>query len=479
MFLGLDLGTSGVKGVIIDDAQHIVAEATAPLQVSRPHPAWSEQAPGDWIDAAQAVMGALRAKADLSRVAGIGLSGQMHGATLLDASDRVLRPCILWNDTRAAAEAAWLDSDPQFRAISGNIVFAGFTAPKLVWVARNEPDVLAHVTKVLLPKDYLRLWLTGEHVAEMSDAAGTSWLDTGARDWSDALLTRTGMSRAQMPRLIEGCAESGRLRPGLADTLGLPRDVPVAGGGGDNAATAIGMGVVRSGDAFVSLGTSGVLFAACDSYTPAPQTAVHTFAHALPGRWHQMGVILAATDALNWFAQLVGQDAASLTGALGPLQAPGRACFLPYLGGERTPLNDATIRGGFVGLEHATDRNAATRAVLEGVVHALRDCRDALAATGTSLESLIATGGGARSRYWLEAVATALETPVHLPQAGDFGAAYGAARLGMMAATGADEDMVRKPPIAHEILPNHALSAAFDEGFARFKAAQAATRGLT
>ena len=479
MYLGLDLGTSGLKGVIVDDAQRLLAEATAPLQVSRPHTGWSEQNPQDWIDAAKAVLEALSAKADFKRMAGIGLSGQMHGATLLDAADSVLRPCILWNDTRAAQEAAELDADPRFRKITGNIVFAGFTAPKLAWAARHEPATFSRVAKVLLPKDYLRLWLTGEHVAEMSDAAGTSWLNTEARDWSDALLDATGMTRANMPRLVEGSKVSGHLRASLADELGLPRNLPVAGGGGDNAATAIGMGVVRAGDAFVSLGTSGVLFAACDGYAPAPQTAVHTFAHALPGRWHQMGVILAATDALNWFARLAGQSANALTEALGSLQAPEDTCFLPYLGGERTPLNDATIRGAFVGLEHATDRDAVTRAVLEGVTFALRDCRDALAATGTELGSLIASGGGARSAYWLEAIATALNTPVHVPQSGDFGAAFGAARLGLMAATGAGAELVGKPPVEREIHPNPALSAAFDEGFARFKAAQAAIRGLT
>ena len=479
MYLGLDLGTSGLKGVIIDADQRVIAEATAPLQVSRPHPGWSEQDPADWVAAARAVLGYLRAQVNLSGVAGIGLSGQMHGATLLDGSDTVLRPCILWNDTRAAQEAAVLDADPRFHEITGNIVFPGFTAPKLVWVATHEAEIAAQVAKVLLPKDYLRLWLTGEHVAEMSDAAGTSWLDTGARDWSDALLAATGMRRDQMPRLVEGSGVSGSLRAGLAAEFGLRPGLPVAGGGGDNAATAIGLGVVRAGDAFVSLGTSGVLFAACDSYAPDAQTAVHTFAHALPARWHQMGVILAATDALNWLAGLTGQDAASLTSGLGPLQAPGKTTFLPYLGGERTPLNDAAIRGAFIGLEHATDRDAATRAVLEGVTFALQDCRDALAATGTEPGSLIASGGGARSDYWLEAIATALNTPVQVPQSGDFGAAFGAARLGMMAATGGGTELVTKPPIEREFQPNPALSAAFDDGYARFKAAQAAIRGLT
>ncbi len=479
MYIGLDLGTSALKGVVIDGAQRVVAEATAPLQVSRPAPGWSEQSPADWIAAAERVLDALAARTPMGEVAGIGLSGQMHGATLIDATGEVLRPCILWNDTRAHEEAVELDNDPMFRRITGNIVFPGFTAPKLAWVARHEPAIFERVARVLLPKDYLRLWLTGEAVAEMSDAAGTSWLDTGARDWSDDLLAATGLSRAQMPALVEGSAPSGELRDGLAARWGIPRGVIVAGGGGDNAATGVGMGVVRAGEAFVSLGTSGVLFAATDGYRPDPATAVHTFAHALPGTWHQMGVILAATDALNWFAALAGADAATLTGELGALKAPGRTLFLPYLGGERTPLNDAAIRGAFTGLEHATDRAAATRAVLEGVTFALRDCRDALAATGTRLDSVIATGGGARSDYWLAAIATALDVPVKLPVAGDFGAAFGAARLALMAETGAGAEAATPPQIARTIDPDPRLTAVFDDGHARFRAAQSAIKELT
>ena len=478
MYLGLDLGTSGLKAILIDADQTVVAEASAPLSVGRPQDGWSEQAPDDWIRAAERVLGALAGQG-LDRVAAIGLSGQMHGAVLLDAADDVLRPCILWNDTRAAAEAAALDADPRFRAISGNIVFPGFTAPKLVWVARHEPAIFERVAKVLLPKDYLRLWLTGEHVAEMSDAAGTSWFDTGARDWSDELLAASGMSRAQMPRLVEGSEISALLRPEIADRFGLPQRIPVAGGGGDNAASGVGVGVVRAGQAFVSLGTSGVLFAANDGYRPDPATAVHTFCHALPGTWHQMGVILAATDALNWFGRMAGAPAEVLTADLGPLTAPGKTLFLPYLGGERTPLNDAAIRGAFIGLEHATDRDAATRAVLEGVTFAIRDCRDALAATGTRIDSLLAVGGGSRSHLWCQMIATALDTPLRLPVAGDYGGAFGAARLALMAATGAGAEIATEPAISAEIEPVSALSDAFDEGHARYAAAQAAIRGLT
>ncbi len=478
MFIGLDLGTSGLKAILIDDAQRILAEATAPLTVQRPHEGWSEQIPADWITACETVLAKLSAHG-LSKVKGIGLSGHMHGATLIDAADQTLRPCILWNDTRSFAEAAALDANPIFRPLTGNIVFPGFTAPKLDWVRIHEPAIWARVAKVLLPKDYLRLWLTGEHVAEMSDAAGTAWLDTGKRDWSDDLLQATGLTRAQMPRLVEGSEPSGTLRPDLAARWGLPKGVVVAGGAGDNAAAGIGVGVVRAGQAFVSLGTSGVLFAANDGYQPDPGTAVHTFCHALPGTWHQMGVILAATDALNWYSTLTGQSAATLTGELGPLQAPSKTLFLPYLGGERTPLNDAAIRGAFLGLEHTTDRAAGTRAVLEGVTFAFRDSRDALAATGTKLEQVLAVGGGSKSDYWLQAIATALDVPLLLPAAGDFGGAYGAARLAIMAVTGAGAEIATMPPVARTIAPVAALKSAFDDGHARYVAARNALQSLS
>lgn len=478
MFIGLDLGTSGLKGILIAPDQRLVAEAQAPLSVSRPRDGWSEQDPADWITAAEAVLAALAAQADLSGVLGIGLSGQMHGATLLDKADVVLRPCILWNDTRAAAEAAVLDADPRFRAITGNIVFPGFTAPKLMWVRANEPKIWARIATVLLPKDYLRLWLTGEAVGEMSDAAGTSWLDTGKRDWSDDLLAATAMGRGHMPRLVEGSAVSGTVRDELAARWGLPRGVVVAGGGGDNAASGVGVGAVNAGDGFVSIGTSGVLFAASAAYQPAPETAVHTFCHALPDTWHQMGVILAAADALNWFAHVLGSPSAALTADLGPLQAPGRGLFLPYLGGERTPHNDADIRAAFLHLDHATDRAQMVRTVMEGVAHAFRDSFDALSATGTRIERLIAVGGGSNSDYWVRAIATALDLPIGLPVAGDFGGAFGAARLALMAATGAGAEVATPPQIARVIEPDRALVPAFGAAHARYRAAYAALKGL-
>lgn len=479
MYLGLDLGTSGIKALVLDDKQRVVDEAAAPLEVLRPHPGWSEQRPADWITAASAVMDDLARRGSLKDLKGIGLSGQMHGATLLDRSDNVLRNCILWNDTRAHAEAAELDANPIFRGKSGNIVFPGFTAPKILWVERNEPQIREKLAKVLLPKDYLRLWLTGSHISDLSDAAGTSWLEPGRRDWCNALLAACGLDRTHMPDLVEGSATSGTLRAEIAARWGLPGDVVVAGGGGDNAASAVGVGVVKSGQAFVSLGTSGVLFAASKAYSPDADSSVHTFCHALPKLWHQMGVILSATDSLNWYAGLTGQNPATLTSELGKLQAPGRAVFLPYLGGERTPHNDARVRGALIGLEHGTDRSAGTRAVLEGVSFALKDCHDALSATGTRIDSLVAVGGGSRSRHWLEMIATVLDQPVSVPEAGDFGAAFGAARLGLMAATGAGAEIATPPQLDATKDPNPALVPAFAEAHDRYRATYTALKDLS
>ena len=478
MYIGLDLGTSSLKAILIDDDQSILAEHAIPLTVSRPQDGWSEQDPSQWFAATDLAMKSLAAQTDLSAVRGIGLAGHMHGATLLDDADKVLRPCILWNDTRSADEASALDSDPQFRDLSGNIVFAGFTAPKTVWVKNNEPKNFAKLAKVLLPKDYLRLLLIGDHVAEMSDAAGTSWLDVAKRDWSDDLLNACDLDRSHMPRLVEGSQSSGTLLDALAQDWGLPKGVVVAGGGGDNAASAIGAGVVSKGDAFVSLGTSGVLFAASDAYQPDAASAVHTFCHALPDTWHQMGVILAATDALQWLSRLTGQSASDLTSDLGPLQAPARTLFLPYLGGERTPHNNPAMRGQFLHLDQATDAKEAARAVLEGVTFAFADCHDALRSTGTVIERALALGGGAKSDYWLSAIATTLNLPLMLPQAGDFGAALGAARLGMMAASGAGIEIATLPPIEKTIEPQSAHIAAFTDTHARYRAAYSALKDL-
>jgi xylulokinase len=483
MYLGIDLGTSGVKLLLIDGDQEVIGSASAHIDVSRPNPGWSEQDPADWIKATEEAIAGLKAKhpKEFAAVKGIGLSGHMHGATILGADDAVLRPCILWNDTRSYHEAAELDANPIFRKITGNIVFPGFTAPKLAWVRNNEPEIFAKVRKVLLPKDYLRLWLSGEHISEMSDSAGTSWLDTGKRQWSKPLLDATHLTEDHMPALMEGTDHAGTLRAELASRWGLPQGVVIAGGAGDNAASACGMGTVKAGHAFVSLGTSGVLFAANDSYLPNPESAVHAFCHALPNTWHQMGVILSATDSLNWLSSITGKSAAELTTELGEgLRKPTGVTFLPYLSGERTPHNDAIIRGSFTGLGHESDVAVLTQAVLEGVSFAFRDSLHALQAAGTQLTRVTAVGGGSRSHYWLKSIATALGIPVDIPADGDFGAAFGAARLGLIAAEKADpHDVLTAPRTAETIEPVAKLTAAYDEAYERYQALYPAIRGVS
>lgn len=480
-YLGIDLGTSGLRALLVDAQGAPIGAAERAYEARHPHKGWSEQDPADWVSALESVVEELRANypgfADLK---GIGVAGHMHGATLLDGDGEVLRPCILWNDTRSHEQAARLDATEGVRALSGNIVFPGFTAPKLEWVRENEPDVFDRVAKVLLPAAYLNFYLTGDAVADMSDSAGTSWLDVGKREWSDHLLEAGHMRREQMPRLVEGSEPAGQLRGDLAASWGLRGPVVVAGGAGDNAAAACGIGAMDEGQGFVSLGTSGVLLAARDGYRPAPETAVHTFCHAVPDRWYQMGVMLAATDSLNWLSKIVGKPPSELTKALGDdLSAPGTVRFLPYLSGERTPHNDAEIRGCFTGLAAETTKEDLTRAVLEGVAFGLRDSFEALASTGARMDQLIAIGGGSASRYWLRLIATVLGTPLRRPAAGEFGAALGAARLGMIAATGDNYDsIIATPDLQDQIDPEEDQISAFDAAYQAFRATYPAIKDV-
>lgn len=482
VFLGLDLGTSGLRALLVDDSGTVIGSAEAHYSVSHPHAGWSEQDPQHWLDAVAKTLEALRedhAEA-IGQLRGIGISGHMHGATLVDAAGDVLRPCILWNDTRSHVEAAKLDGAPQVRELSGNIVFPGFTAPKCMWVAAHEPQVFAQIDKVLLPKDYLSFWLTGQAVSEMSDAAGTSWLDVGARDWSEVLLNASGMRRDQMPALIEGSQIAGTVRDDRSAKLGLPKGVQVVGGGADNAAAACGVGALHEGQGFVSLGTSGVLLAARDSFAPMPASAVHTFCHAIPGTWYQMGVILAATDSLNWLSGVLEAPAGDLAMALGnQIGAPQEVRFLPYLSGERTPHNDSSIRGAFFGLDIGTDRAALTRSVMEGVSFALRDSLEALKLTGTKLDRVLAIGGGARSAYWVELLATILNLPIDLPAQGEFGAALGAARLAICGVTGADPQQVMTQPVIHKtIQPRQDVVVAYEAAYQKFHASYPVLKAL-
>lgn len=481
-YLGVDLGTSGLRALLVDEAGTPISTVERAYHTQTPHQGWSEQDPQLWIDALEGAVSEMRDSVpEFSDLKGIGVAGHMHGATVLDKHGDVLRPCILWNDTRAHVEAAELDKLAGMQSLSGNIVFPGFTAPKLEWLRKNEPEIYQKIAKVLLPAGYLNFYLTGDYVADMSDSAGTSWLDVQKRDWSPTLLAASHMQLDHMPRLVEGSQKAGGLREELRCKWGLEEPVVVAGGAGDNAAAACGVGALHEGQGFVSLGTSGVILTARDHCQPNPKMAVHTFCHAIPDHWYQMGVMLAATDSLNWLARVTDKTPAELTEALGTaLTPPGALHFLPYLSGERTPHNDAAIRGSFIGISAQTSRDDLTKAVLEGVAFGLKDSFEALVASGANIDSLIAIGGGARSDYWLKLIATVLNTPLHIPEQGEFGAALGAARLGLVASTGkAPSDVMTPPKIKRVIQPEQSLIKDFDVAYQGFRKAYPALKSLS
>ena len=459
--IGIDIGTSSAKVALVGDEDRVIATASRALEVSRPQPGFSEQDPQHWWAAVLACLDELKAAhgAELAQAEAIGLSGQMHGATLLDAKGEVLRPCILWNDGRSAAQCEQLTRDwPGLHAVTGNLAMPGFTAPKLMWVRHHEPEVFAKVAKVLLPKAYVRYRLCGEFVEEMSDASGTLWLDVGKRDWSDEALAATGMSRSQMPRLVEGNAVSGELSAELTRRWGFKRAPRIAGGAGDNAAGAVGLGAVHAGDAFVSLGTSGVLWATTAAFAPAPARAVHAFCHALPGTWHQMGVLLSAAASLAWWAEVTGRSETFLLGELDPNKASSACWFAPYLNGERTPHNDAAVRGGFAGLDSGSTRTDMTLAVLEGVAYAMRDAQQALESAGTTFTEADVIGGGARSVLWSQVMADVLGIPLHHVAESDIGCALGAARLARLA-SGAPLESLQRPKRVRTFEPRAERSA--------------------
>jgi xylulokinase len=472
MYLGIDIGTSGVKAIIMDGNGAVVEIASAPLSVSRPLDLWSEQDPADWWAATNSAVGSL----DLKRrraVQAIGLSGQMHGATLLGEDDRVLRPAILWNDGRSAGQCAALEAAlPNLGQITGNRAMPGFTSPKLQWVREHEPEIFAKVKTVLLPKDYVRLRMTGEKASDMSDSAGTLWMDVGKRDWSDAVLAATGLDRSHMPELFEGNVTTGLLRAELAETWGMRR-VPVVAGGGDNAAGAVGVGVVRPGDAFLSLGTSGVLFLANGDYAPNPAGGVHSFCHALPGRWHQMSVVLSAASCVDWAVRLCSMaDAAEMFTVIEKRCAPSASeIFLPYLSGERTPHNDPHAKGVLFGLTHESDAAAIGQAVLEGVAFAFRDGMDALTDSGAQLDAITVIGGGAKSHYWGKVISSVLGRPLVYRDSGEVGPAFGAARLAQLAHSGAAiEEICSAPAITHVAEPDDRLRDHYAAQIPRFRA---------
>jgi xylulokinase len=426
--VGLDVGTSAVKGVAIDPEGTVLALAEAEYPLSTPRPGWAEQDPEDWWAASERVLDQLRASAGAP--AGIGLSGQMHGLVALDEADRVLRPAILWNDQRTAAQCEEIERTiglERLISLTGNRALTGFTAPKLLWLREHEPDVYGRIARISLPKDYVRLRLCGAHAIDVADASGTLLLDVARRRWSDDVLEALDLDATWLPAVMESPEVSGETADG----------VPIAAGAGDQAAGALGVGVDRPGPLSVVLGTSGVVFAALDAFAADAEARVHAFCHAVPGAWHAMGVMLSAAGSLRWLrdtaAAGVGYDVLIAEAVRWPPGTEG-LLFAPYLAGERTPHADPDARGAFTGLSVRHDRGALVRAVLEGVAYGLRDSLDLIdeLAAG-SVELGRVSGGGARSTEWLTIVASVLDLPLERV-AVDEGAAFGAAILGGVAA---------------------------------------------
>ncbi|MFJ3485180.1 xylulokinase [Pseudomonas sp. NPDC090202] len=486
--LGIDLGTSELKAVLYDASGAVLAQAGARVHVARRQPGWSEQNPADWWQACLSALAQLRGAQPeaWARVACVGLSGQMHGAVLLDAADQVLYPAILWDDSRAVAEAAQLNRDyPTYAEATGSLAMAGLTAPKLLWLQQHEPQVFSRVDCVLSPKDYLRLLLTGERASDMSDAAGTLWLDVAARQWHEPMLRATGLALAQMPRLLEASQLAGRLSAEAASVLGLPSGLPVAAGGGDNPVSAVGIGAISAGDAFVTLGTSAAIVAITDHAAGNPASAVHSFCHALPDRWYTMGAMLAGASCLRWVTRLLGQaDEQALleqVQAQWPVEravAESNPLFLPYLAGERTPHNDPLLRGGFMHLGHDSTPAMLGYAVLEGVGFGLLDAMSAVLSAGATINACALVGGGARSEYWAQLLANILDREVYTLHGSELSACIGAAKLGLLAIGQGGTSLQQGLPVKTRYRPNSAVQAVLQRRYRKFRGLLAAAQGL-
>jgi len=433
VLIGLDIGTSGARALAVSDSGDVIASAAQEYPLLTPRPGWTEQNPEDWWEASRKVLAEV-ASAVKGKVAGIGLTGQMHGAVFLDANDRVIRPALLWNDQRTSAQCNEITDRvgrERLLAIAGNPALTGFQAPKVLWLREAEPASYARLTHLLLPKDFIRLRLAGEYATDASDASGTLLLDLRRRTWSEEILNALELPREWLPNVYEGPDETGRLLVDVAAELGLPAGIPIAAGGGDNAAAAVGCGVVEEGIASSSIGTSGVLFAYTPQFTPDPSGRLHAFCHAVPGAYHLMGVTLSAGGSLNWWRQVLGEqhdyDALIELAASAPVGSEG-LLFLPYLSGERTPHLDPSARGAFFGLTARHRLNHLTRAVMEGVTYSLADCLQLMIDLGVKLNHIRAIGGGARSELWRQIQADVFGMPVR-QTAVEEGPAYGAALL--------------------------------------------------
>ena len=464
MYIGIDLGTSGVKTILIDYNQDILATAHSALTVQSPQDGFNEQDPHSWIKATEICLAELKKQKskEFSNTTSIGISGHMHGATIIDDQGKVIRPCILWNDTRAFKECEEFENqDFDVRNISGNIAMPGFTAPKINWLIKNESENFKKISKVLLPKDYLRYYLTGEFFSDMSDASGTLWMDIMKRQWSEQLLAISKLNINHMPKLVEGNQEAGMLSSKLKEKFNFNKNVIVVGGAGDNAASAAGLGVIEENQSFISLGTSGVFFTPTSNFLMNTKDAVHSFCHCLPNKWHLMSVMLSASNCLDWICSLTGNK---ISDALKNIEnyssnlenifnAP---YFLPYLSGERTPHNDPHARGSFHYLKTTTDKSAMQYAVLEGISFGIFDGFNSIQSVNQKFDDIFVVGGGSKSSYWLNLLSSILNRKLSICEQSEFGAALGVARLAMFADKQVEDknSIIKKINIKKSFIPS-------------------------
>lgn len=475
MFLGIDLGTSSMKCLLVDDEQKILSSVSSNIEISNPKSGWSEQNPKFWIDALDDCLKTLSQKNKISEIKAISFSGHMHGATCLDKDFNIIRPCILWNDTRSFDECETIMKDRSVLDISGNLAMPGFTAPKLLWMKKNEPKKFNQVAKVLLPKDYLRFILTGEFYSDLSDASGTYWLDVGKREWSKKLLDDTHMNISQMPNLCEGTEQTGIVNKHYQKQYGFNNNCKVYGGAGDNAAAAVGLGIFEEGNVSLSLGTSGVIFASTNSFLKNYEEAIHSFCHCLPNTWHLMSVMLSCTSNINWFIDTFNSSIKEINLELENLMknysdVKNFPFFLPYLSGERTPINDPHIRASFHDMGIETTRVSLIYSLIEGISFGLKDNYEALKKTNIKLDNIYVIGGGSNSRYWIKLLANILNRDLLITEASDTMAAFGAARLAFMGYNKVQpNEILSNPRVIDQVKPNHVNDMLINTRYQKWK----------
>ncbi len=456
MYIGVDLGTSSVKMILIDSNQNILASSNYNISSQSPKDGYSEQNPNEWIQATMNCFHKIREQKpnEFADTLSIGISGHMHGATLVDISGNVIRPCILWNDTRSFRECLEFENQKfDVRSISGNITMPGFTAPKINWIKNNEPENFSKLFKVLLPKDYLRFYLTGEYFSEMSDASGTLWLDVKNRQWSDKLLSCSYLNERNMPKLVEGNEISANLKKNIKEELKFNKDVVVVGGAGDNAAAAVGMGVINENQSFISLGTSGVFFTPSQNFLSNTSDAVHSFCHCLPNKWHLMSVMLSASNCLDWICSITNESIVEVMKNIenffnDNLNIENAPIFLPYLSGERTPHNDPYIRGSFHSIKTTTDKVSLQYSVIEGISFGILDGVNSILKVNNNFKSINMVGGGSKSNFWIQLLSSLLNKDLSVCEQSAFSASIGVARLAMFV----DQNNKDKNNIIREII---------------------------